>query len=29
VRTFNKASQEDVNDYLLIGQKLVLEEYEK
>ena len=29
VRIFNKASQEDVNDYLLIGQKLVLEEYEK
>lgn len=29
IRMFNKASQDDVNDYLLIGQKLALDEYEK
>lgn len=29
VRMFNNASQDDVNDYLLIGQTLALKEYEK
>lgn len=29
IRIFNKASQNDINDYLLLGQKLTLEEYEK
>lgn len=29
VRTFNSANQEDVNEYILTGQLLALEEYEK